>query len=158
MLANGLDLELEAAGMLPSSLPENLFFFSFLFLNAAATSLNSQAKALFGETLKDSKDTDRDPVLSLPGVIEDLPQDPHYHLVDFNPQDLLLGGLFPIHKREDGGTLCGDIQDEDGDEPRPTKTINMSIITMMMMIIINTDDKDGEDKMLMLMLIRNPAP
>ena len=116
LLANGLDLVLEAAGMLPSSLPENLFFFSFLFLNAAATSLNSQAKALFGQTLKDSKDTDRDPVLSLPGVIEDLPQDPHYHLLDFDPQDLLLGGLFPIHKREDGGTLCGDIQDEDGDE------------------------------------------
>ena len=87
MLANGLDLVLEAAGMLPSSLPENLFvfFFSFLFLNAAGTSLNSQAKALFGQTLKDSKDTDRDPVLSLPGVIEDLPQDPHYHLLDFDP-------------------------------------------------------------------------
>ena len=84
MLANGLDLVLEAAGMLPSSLPENLFFFSFLFLNAAATSLNSQAKALLGQTLKDSKDIDRDPVLSLPGVIEDLPQDPHYHLLDFD--------------------------------------------------------------------------
>ena len=37
--------------------------------------------------------------------------------VDENPQDLLLGGLFPIHKQGEGGdALCGDIQDEDGDD------------------------------------------
>jgi hypothetical protein len=29
-------------------------------------------------------------------------------------QDLLLGGLFPIHKQGEDGTVCGDIQDEDG--------------------------------------------
>ena len=34
----------------------------------------------------------------------------------FDRQDLLLGGLFPIHKQGEGGALCGDIQDEDGDD------------------------------------------
>ena len=29
-------------------------------------------------------------------------------------QDLLLGGLFPIHKQGQDGQACGDIQDEDG--------------------------------------------
>ena len=33
-----------------------------------------------------------------------------------HPQDLLLGGLFPIHKQGEDGALCGDIQDEDGDD------------------------------------------
>ena len=143
MLANGLDLVLEAAGMLPSSLPENLFFFSFLFLNAAATSLNSQAKALFGQTLKDSKDTDRDPVLSLPGVIEDLPQDPHYHLLDFDRISSLEDS-----SRSTSGKMAGHSVETFRMKMvmNGTKTIDMSIITMMMMIMINTDDKDGEDR------------
>ena len=141
MLANGLDLELEAAGMLPSSLPENLFFFSFLFLNAAATSLNSQAKALFGQTLKDSKDTDRDPVLSLPGVIEDLPQDPHYHLLDFDRISSLEDS-----SRSTSGKMAGHSVETFRMKMvmNRTKTMDMSIITMMMMIMINTDDKDAD--------------
>ena len=143
MLANGLDLVLEAAGMLPSSLPENLFvfFFSFLFLNAAGTSLNSQAKALFGQTLKDSKDTDRDPVLSLPGVIEDLPQDPHYHLLDFDRISSLEDS-----SRSTSGKMAGHSVETFRMKMvmNRTKTMDMSIITMMMMIMINTDDKDAD--------------
>ena len=31
--------------------------------------------------------------------------------------DIMLGGLFPIHKRGDQGEACGAIQDEDGIQP-----------------------------------------
>jgi hypothetical protein len=31
--------------------------------------------------------------------------------------DIMLGGLFPIHKKGEGGNPCGDIQDEDGIQP-----------------------------------------
>ena len=31
--------------------------------------------------------------------------------------DIMLGGLFPIHKRGEGGKACGGIQDEDGIQP-----------------------------------------
>ena len=131
MLANGLDLVLEAAGMLPSSLPENLLVFSFLFLNAAATSLNSQAKALFGQTLKDSKDTDRDPVLSLPGVIEDLPQDPHYHLLDFDRISSLEDS-----SRSTSGKMAG----------HSVETFRMKMVMMLrtMTMIFNYDDDDDD--------------
>ena len=34
-----------------------------------------------------------------------------------NPGDIMLGGLFPIHKQGEHGLTCGGIQDEDGIQP-----------------------------------------
>ena len=84
-----------------------IFLFSFPSLSLLA----GQAKF----QVKDSNDTGQDSALSIPGVIACL----HlsiYLSPFFDRQDLLLGGLFPIHKQGEGGALCGDIQDEDGDD------------------------------------------
>ena len=45
--------------------------------------------------------------LSVPGVRPSI-------ISHLPPQDLLLGGLFPIHQQGEDGQACGDLQDEDG--------------------------------------------
>ena len=93
---------------MPASPPGLLIFlFSFPSLSLVASQARFQ--------VKDSNDTGQDSALSIPGVIACL----HlsiYLSPFFDRQDLLLGGLFPIHKQGEGGALCGDIQDEDGDD------------------------------------------
>ena len=44
--------------------------------------------------------------------------------------DIMLGGLFPIHKRGEGGAACGSIQDEDGIQPLEALLFTLDEINM----------------------------